>query len=57
MMNYVLGFSKQEYWSELPFPPQGDLQDPGIEPGSPTLQADSLMSEPPGKPLIRVKDK
>ena len=35
-------FSKQEYWSGLPFPSQGDIPDPGIEPGSPALQADSL---------------
>ena len=40
----------QEYWSGLPFPPAGDLPDPGIEPGSPALQADSLPSEPPEKP-------
>ena len=46
-----LGFSRQEYWSELPFPSQGDLPDPGIEPRSPVLQADALLSEPPGKPL------
>ena len=44
------GFSRQEYWSGLPFPSPGDLPNPGIEPGSPTLQADSLPSEPPGKP-------
>ena len=42
-------FSKQEYWSGLPFPSPGDLPGPGIEPRSPTLQADSLPSEPPGK--------
>ena len=42
-------FSRQEYWSGLPFPSPGDLPDPGIEPGSPALQADSLPSEPPGK--------
>ena len=47
-----MGFSRQEYWSGLPFPPPGDLPNPGIEPGSPTLQADSLQSEPPGKPKI-----
>ena len=41
-----MGFSKQEYWSGLPFPSPGDLPDPGIEPGSPALQADSLLSEP-----------
>ena len=44
-----MGFSRQEYWSGLPFPSPGDLPDPGIEPGSPTLQPDSLLSEPPGK--------
>ena len=43
-------FSRQEYWSGLPFPPLGDLPDPGIEPGSPELQADALPSEPPRKP-------
>ena len=40
-----MGFSRQEYWSGLPIPSPGDLPDPGIEPGSPTLQADSLPSE------------
>jgi len=44
-----MGFSKQEYWSGLPFPSPGDLPNPGIEPRSPTLQADTLNSEPPGK--------
>ena len=39
---------RQEYWIGLPFPPQGDLPHPGIEPESPALQADSLQSEPPG---------
>ena len=43
-------FSKQEYWSGLPFPSPGDLPNPGIEPGSPALQADTLPSELPGKP-------
>ena len=43
-------FSKQEYWSGLPFPSPGGLPDPGIKPGSPALQADSLLSQPPGKP-------
>ena len=43
-------FSRQEYWSGLPFPSPGDLPDPGIEPGSLALQADSLLSEPLGKP-------
>ena len=46
-------FSRQEYWSGLPFPSPGDLPDPGIEPGSPTLQADTLLSEPPGNPKER----
>ena len=45
-------FSRQEYWSGLPFPSPGDLPDPGIEPGSPTFWADALLSEPPGSPLI-----
>ena len=49
-----LGFSRQEYWSGLPFLPPGDLPDPGIEPGSPALQADSLPSEPPGKPCMMI---
>ena len=44
-----MGFSRQEYWSGLPFPTPGDLPNPGIEPGSPTLWADALPSEPPGK--------
>ena len=43
-------FSRQEYWSGLPFPSPGNLPDPGTEPGSPALQADTLPSEPPGKP-------
>ena len=43
-------FSRQEYWSGLPFPPPGDLPDPGIEPRSPALQADSLLMELQGKP-------
>ena len=46
-----LGFPKQEHWGGLPFPSPRGLPDPGIEPGSPALQADSLPSEPPGKPL------
>ena len=46
-----MGFSRQEYWSGLPFPSPGDLPDPGIEPRSPTLQSDALTSAPPGKPL------
>ena len=51
-----MGFSRQEYWSGLPFPSPGDLPDPGIEPGSPTLEADALTSEPPGKPLRVGRD-
>ena len=43
-----MGFSRQEYWSGLPFPLPGDVPDPGIEPRSPALPADSLPSEPPG---------
>ena len=46
-----LGFSRQEYWSGLPFLPPGDLPGPGIEPRSPTLQADTFPSEPPGMHL------
>ena len=44
-----IGFPRQEYWHGLPFPSPGDLPNPGIEPGSPALQADSLLSEPAGK--------
>ena len=44
-----MGFSRQEYWSGLPFPSPGDLPNPEMEPGSPALQADSLPSEPPEK--------
>ena len=44
-----MGFSRQDYWSGLPFPSPGDLPDPGIKPGSPALEADALTSEPPGK--------
>ena len=46
-----MGFSRQEYWSWWPFPSPGDPPHPGIEPGSPALQTDSLPSEPPGKPI------
>ena len=45
-------FSRQEYWSGLPFPSPGYLPNPRIEPGSPALQADALSSEPPGKVLV-----
>ena len=46
-----MGVSRQEYWSGLPFPSPGDLPGPAIKSGSPTLQADALQSEPPGKPM------
>ena len=49
-----MGFSRQEYWSGLPFPSPGDLPNPGIEPGYPALQADTLSSEPPGKQEDRL---
>ena len=47
-----MAFSRQECWSGLTFLSPGDLPNPGIEPGSPALQADFLPSEPPGKLLI-----
>ena len=49
-----MGFSRQEYWGGLSFPSPGDLPDPGIEPGSPTLQEDSLLTEPQEKPYIYI---
>ena len=49
-----MGFSRQEYWSGLPFPSPGDLPDAGIEPRSPALQADALPSEPPGKLSLSI---
>ena len=49
-----MGFSRQEYWSGLPFPSPGDLPDPGIELESPALQAHALPSEPPGKPPVKT---
>ena len=49
-----MGFFRQEYWSGVPFPPPGDLPDPGIEPGSPALWADSLPTEPSGKPQMKA---
>ena len=53
-----MGFSRQEYWSGLPFPSPGDLPDPGIEPRVPTLQADSLPSEPQGSySILRMHQK
>ena len=50
-----MGFSRQEYWSGLPFPSPEDLPNPGIKPGSPALQTDALPSEPPGKPRQHIK--
>ena len=47
-------FSRQEYWSGVPLPSPGDLPDLGIGPRSPALQADTLLSEPPGKPNVIV---
>ena len=44
-------FSRQEYWTGLPFPSPGDIPNAGMEPRSPALQADALPSEPPGKPI------
>ena len=52
-----MGFSRQVYWSGLPFPSPGDLPDPGIEPRSPALQTDALPSEPPGKPTEELYKK
>ena len=51
-----MGFSRQEYWSGLPFPSPGDLPDPGIKARSPTLQADALTSESPGVTLNPEKE-
>ena len=50
-----MGCSRQEYWSELPFPSPGDLPDPGTEPASPVLQVESLLSEPPEKLLLQMR--
>ena len=49
-----MGFSRQEYWSGLPFPSLGDLPNPGIEPRAPELQAESLPTELQGKPSFRI---
>jgi len=51
-----MGFSRQEYWNGLPFPSQGDLPNPGIEPRTPVLQADTLLSVLLGK-LISILNK
>ena len=49
-----MGFSRQEYWSGVPFPCPGDLPDSRIEPGSPALQVDYLPSKPPGNPQSAI---
>ena len=49
-----MGFSRQEYWSGLPFPSPGDLPDPGTEPRSPALQAGALPSELLGEPVVSI---
>ena len=46
-------FSRYEHWTGLPFPSPGDLPDPGVEPGSPALQVDSLPSELPGRKTLK----
>ena len=51
-----MGFSRQEYWSGLPFCSPGDFPDPVIEPRSPELEADSLPSEPSGSPIVVIRD-
>ena len=48
-----MGFPRQGYWSGLPFPPLGDLANPRVEPGSPALQADPLLSESPNPSLVK----
>ena len=53
----VHGISRQGYWNGLPFPSPGNLPNPRIEPGSPTLQADTLPSEPPGKSVFEIAPK
>ena len=50
----VHGFPRQEYWSGLPFPPPGDLPNPGMEPASPALQVDSLPLCHQGNPLLKI---
>ena len=51
-----MGFSRQVYWSWLPFPSPGDLPNPGVEPRPPALQADSVLSELPGKHHLLTTD-
>ena len=50
-------FSRQVYWSGLPFPSPGNFPNPGIKPRSPALWADALLSEPPGNPIFQYKIK
>ena len=52
-----MGFSRQEYWGGQPFPSPGDLSDPGLGPGSPALQADTLLCESPGKPSQSIESR
>ena len=52
-----MGFPRQEYWLGLPFPPLEDLPNPRIKPGSPALQADSLLTESPGKLIYLKKER
>ena len=54
-LSLSIEFSRQEYWSGLPRASAGDLSDPRTEPGSPALQADSLPSDPPGKPIYKYR--
>ena len=51
-----MGFPWQEYWSGLPFPPLGDLPNPGIKPTSPALAGGFFTTEPPGKPKVVISD-
>ena len=51
-----MGFSRQEYWSGLPFPSPGHLPNPGVEPGSPALQADFLLTELPGESFVYLQN-
>ena len=52
-----MGIYRQEYWSGLPLPSPGDLPNPGIEPGSPALQTNTVLSETPGKPTVNSVSK
>ena len=54
-MDFSMEFSRPKHWSVQPFPSPGDLPNPGIEPRSPPLQADSLPAEPQGKPLSKLR--